>query len=135
MTHETEAAGLMEFASPEMIDKDLAPMVGFMKAVELPQNSPPSHEKQPSHATVLMREQNALQGRLERIWSYHYRNGTGMVARYTIDMKAKAKCLHVEALMAAGFTKSRAWESAEQCDELARMVASHADYMGKMATV
>lgn len=80
----------------------------------------------------LIQRQDALVAKLEAIYAKFFANGGGAKGGYITGPRSKAKRLHREEMIAAGYTKQEALESAEQCDQVAYRNADHAAYVKQM---
>jgi hypothetical protein len=80
----------------------------------------------------LIQRQDALVKELEKAWQRQARCGYAGLADSVIGMRSKAMRLHAEAMIKAGYTKQEGWDSARQCDEVARLNVEHERFMAQM---
>lgn len=78
----------------------------------------------------LITRQDALVAKLEPIYRQYLQQG--WIGSALAGQRSKAKRLHAEEMMGCGYTKDEAWASAKQCDQVAQLNASHADYLTSM---
>jgi len=84
----------------------------------------------------LIQRQDALVATLEPIYFARISSGRPGMCCQSSGQRSKAKRLHAEELMAAGYNRDEAWKSANDCDQVAHVNADHAVFMAQMgATV
>jgi hypothetical protein len=80
----------------------------------------------------LIQRQEALVKELEKAWRRQARCGYAGLADSVIGMRSKAMRLHAEAMIRDGYTKKDGWDSARQCDDVARLNVNHEQFMQQM---
>lgn len=80
----------------------------------------------------LIQRQDALVAKLEAIYLSRMRDGRFSMDGMACGQRARAKRLHAEELMAAGYSKEEAWQSVNDCDQVAQVNASHASFLAQM---
>lgn len=70
---------------------------------------------------TLIQRQDALVARLVPI--YRERLQRGWMGQDLCGLRAKANRLHIEDMLAAGYTRQQAAESAQQCNDMASLIA------------
>ncbi len=89
-------------------------------------------QKAGSNPMTLIQRQDALVAKLERIYLSVMREGHISMDGMAIGQRSKAKRLHAEEMMAAGYSRGEAWQSANDCDQVAQVNASHAAFLAQM---
>jgi hypothetical protein len=84
---------------------------------------------------TLIQRQDALVAKLQPLYREHFQRGNPGFMQHTIGLRSRAKRLHREELIAAGYTHQEAMESANQCDAVAYRNADHAQFMAQMGAV
>lgn len=75
----------------------------------------------------LIQRQEALVQVLERqVWRPYFALGRRL-GQDLAGIRSRLKRLHAEELMKVGYTKAQAWESAEQCNDVAFRNMDHED--------
>ncbi len=81
---------------------------------------------------TLIQRQDALVAKLEPLYRKHFASGSSGFGGYIVGPRSRFKRLHHQELIAAGYTKQQALESAEQCDQVAYRNADHEHFMAQM---
>lgn len=80
----------------------------------------------------LIQRQNALVAKLEDLYRKHFSRGYAGFGQDICGLRAKFKRQHVEEMLAAGYTRKEAMESAEQCNDVAYRNADSEAFMNQM---
>lgn len=80
----------------------------------------------------LIARQDALVAQLEPIYRERLKRGHAGIGQDLIGRRSRVKRLHREELIAAGYPKHQANESAEQCDQIAKLNADHEHFIQEM---
>lgn len=81
---------------------------------------------------TLIQRQDALVAKLEALYRKHFDSGASAFGGHITGPRSRLKRLHCEELIAAGYSKREAWESAEQCNDVAYRNADHAALVRQM---
>lgn len=80
----------------------------------------------------LIQRQDALVAKLEPIYLARISSGRSGMDGASAGRRSKAKRLHAEELMAAGYSRDEAWQSANDCDQVAYRNADHTAFLAQM---
>ena len=80
----------------------------------------------------LIQRQDALVAKLEPIYFARISSGRPGMDCSSAGQRSRAKRLHAEELMAAGYSRDEAWQSANDCDQVAYRNADHSAFLTSM---